>query len=178
MKTNFTKVSSLNFSRIATLLAVGIAVSIGVPALAAVSRTTVKPNTTSSSYIRGGTEDNGRNILYVCSAIVDGEYTPGKYYPPNGRCYVSWGGKEYYPSSRIYLYKANSWTWGNFPGYTVGNNPVGGTENNGKNKLYFCRAKVDGEYTPGKYYPPNKTCYIPWGGREYQFKNFQILFAN
>ncbi|WP_442940245.1 DM9 repeat-containing protein [Nostoc sp.] len=52
-------------------------------------------------------------------------------------------------------------------------------KNNGKNTLYFCRAKVDGEYTPEKYYPPNKTCYIPWGGQEYIYKsNFQILFAN
>lgn len=169
----------MQLKTIATLLATGIAVSIGVPALAAISRTNVKPSaTTSSRYISGGTEDNGRTTLYICSAVVDGEYTPGKYYPPNGRCYVAWGGKEYsYTSS--YLYTANSWTWGNFPGYTVGNNPSGGTENNGKNKLYFCQARVDGEYTPGKYYPPNKTCYVSWGGREYRYKsNFKILFVN
>ncbi|MEH2007417.1 DM9 repeat-containing protein [Nostoc sp.] len=63
---------------------------------------------------------------------------------------------------------------------TVGNNVPGGTENNGKNTLYFCRAIVHGEYTPGKYYPPNKTCYVPWGDKEYIYNksNFQILFAN
>ncbi|WP_375514079.1 hypothetical protein, partial [uncultured Nostoc sp.] len=50
----------IKFNRNATLLAVGIVVSIGLPALAAVSRTNVKPNTSNSSrYITGGTEDNG-----------------------------------------------------------------------------------------------------------------------
>ncbi len=170
----------IKFNRNVTLVAVGIAVSIGIPAFAAVSRTQVKPNTSNSSrYITGGTEDNGGNTLYICSTKVDGEYTPGKYYPPNQRCYVAWGGKEYSYTSPIRFYATNSWTWGNFPGYIVGNNLAGGTEDNGKNPLYFCRAKVDGEYTPGKYYPPNKTCYVPWGGREYVYRsNFQILFAN
>ncbi|MEH2234538.1 MAG: hypothetical protein V7K71_33765 [Nostoc sp.] len=37
INTNFTKVSLLKFSRIATLLATGIAVSVAVPALASVS---------------------------------------------------------------------------------------------------------------------------------------------
>ncbi|MDZ8069016.1 MAG: DUF3421 domain-containing protein [Nostoc sp. DedQUE08] len=95
----------IKFNCIAKLLAVGIAVSIGVPALAEVSQTTVKPF--NPYYIQGGTEDNNGTILYICSTIVDGEYTPGKYYPPNQTCYVSWGGEEYGFRSNFQVLIAN-----------------------------------------------------------------------
>lgn len=166
------------------LISSSLVISIGIPALAAISRISVNNNIDFSQIIRGGTEDNGKNILYVCTALFDGEYTPGKYYKPTQTCYVPWGGKERGITETRNFYivgKDNSWEWKNFPGYIARNNPVLGTENNGSNLLYSCRAKVDGEDTPGKYYPPNQTCYVSWGGKEYTFKYrskpFEILYS-
>ncbi|MEH2244205.1 DM9 repeat-containing protein [Nostoc sp.] len=167
----------IKLNRIATLLAVGITVSTGVPALA-YSTTTDVPNT-SGHFIKGGT--NLGNTLYICTAQVNGQDTPGKYYPPDQACYVPYGGKEFSFISSITFYKSDNWRWIAFQDKITNKNVIGGMDND--DPLYFCRAKIfTGEYTPGKYYSPTKTCYVPYGGLEYQFtygySDFQILIAN
>jgi hypothetical protein len=166
------------------LLGSSLAVSIIMPALAVLTRVKFNSSTDFSTIVRGGTENNGKNILYVCSAYFDGELTPGKFYRPTKTCYVPWGGKEQTITdvTQFGLLPKSSytWEWKNFPGYITLDNLILGSENNGANPLYSCRAIVDKEYTPGKYYPPNQTCYVSWGGKEYTFKygnkRFQILY--
>ncbi|MBE9106141.1 DUF3421 domain-containing protein [Nostoc cf. edaphicum LEGE 07299] len=166
----------IKFNLNTTLLAVGIAVSIGVPALAGVLWAKGRPGTLPRNAVEGGTQNRAK--LYVCQAIHDKEYTPGKLAAPNFKyCYIPWGGKEYRKTTFRVL-TGNNWKWVNFSG-KLPNYPVwGGNENNGKYDLYPCRAILNTGYAPGKYYPPNKTCYVSYGGLEYQYKNFfQILTA-
>ncbi|MEH2390617.1 MAG: DUF3421 domain-containing protein [Nostoc sp.] len=165
------------FNRKATLLAVGIAVSIGLPALAGVLWTPGKSGTLPRNALVGGSQNGTK--LYVCQAIHDGEYTPGKMAAPSYKyCYIPWGGKEYsYTKYRVLT--GNNWKWINFSGKLPNDRVWGGNEDNGKNTLYVCRAILSTGYAPGKYYPPNKICYVSYKGLEYQYKSyFQILTAN
>jgi Protein of unknown function (DUF3421) len=47
-----------------------------------------------SQYVVMGVVDNGSQ-MYVCRANLRSGVTPGKYYVPHKKCYVSYGGKEY-----------------------------------------------------------------------------------
>ncbi len=182
MNTNFTKVSLLKFSRIATLLATGIAVSIAVPALASVSWVNYEKKKTNNyiptNAVVGGSQ-NGKK-LYVCQAIHDKEYIPGKLTEAHN-CFIPGGNKEYrYTKYRVLT--GNNWSWRNTGGELPSSRDRawGGNQDNGGNTLYVCRAKYKGEYIPGKYYEPTKICYVSFGGAEYRFtdKNFEFLIAN
>jgi hypothetical protein len=181
MNTNFTKVSSLKFSRITTLLAVGIAVSIGVPALAGVLWVNYEKKKTNNyipiNAVVGGSQKGSK--LYVCQAIHDKEYTPGKLTEAYN-CYIPWGNKEHrYTKYRVLT--GNNWRWRNTGGKLPSSKDRvwGGNEDNGGNTLYVCRAKLNNEYIPGKYYNPTKTCYVSYGKLEYRFtKKFEFLTAN
>jgi hypothetical protein len=178
MNNNFTKGNLVKLNRIAIPLAVGIAVSIAIPALGGVIwKAMTARGSIPSNAVRGGT--NSGSTLYVCQAIHDKEYTPGKLSSAK-ICYIPWGGREYaYREYRVLT--GNNWKWlseQNFKG-TPSNRVWGGDENNGRDTLYVCRAVLNGEYTPGKYYPPNETCYVSWGNREYQYReNFDFLVAD
>lgn len=55
-----------------------------------VSRTEIK-----NSAIKGGTDRDGADTLYICRKKFNDGVHPGKYSYKNRLCYVSWGGKEF-----------------------------------------------------------------------------------
>lgn len=167
----------MKLNLIAIPLAVGIAVSIAIPALGSVQWKYMNSGYKGfySDQVKGGT--SGGTTLYVCKAIHKGEYTPGRL-SYRHICSIPWGNKEYfYKEYRVLT--GNNWRWVDEEIYSgrPSNAVPGGTQNG--NPLYVCRAVIDAEYTPGKYYPQTGTCYVPWGNLEYRYtKNFDFLVVD
>ena len=55
-----------------------------------VTRTDIK-----SSAVKGGSDRDGQDTLYICRKKMDDGVHPGKYSWKNRLCYIPWGGKEY-----------------------------------------------------------------------------------
>ncbi|KAJ9578119.1 hypothetical protein L9F63_025020 [Diploptera punctata] len=45
----------------------------------------------------------------------------------------------------------------------------------GRRKLYMGRVFHDGTLTPGKIHPSHGVCYIPYGGQELSFSEYEVL---
>ncbi len=55
-------------------------------------------------------------------------------------------------------------------------NMVEGGHRDGKTeKLFISRSVIGGEVTPGKFEGLRHTCYIPWGGKEHNQAEFEVL---
>ncbi len=167
----------MKFNRTAILLAIGIAVSTGVPALADVEWKYMNSGYKGfhSNSVRGGT--SGGTTLYVCKAKHNNEDTPGRL-SYRKTCSIPWGGREHV-YKEYYVLTGDNWEWVDEERYNgTPSNAVRGGTNNGK-PLHVCRAFHDGEFTPGKYYSPTGTCYIAWGNLEYEYKkNFDFLVVD
>lgn len=120
-----------------------------------------------------GGEDNGEP-LYVIRAQFNGGIIPGKLVPSHGTCYVPWGGQE----NAVPQYEVLC----DFPGQwlaTSGSNippnalTAGQTEEG--EPLYIGRVVHDGSLTVGKVQPSHGVLYIPYGGQELSFRDFEIL---
>lgn len=48
---------------------------------------------------------------------------------------------------------------------------MGGIDESSGDTLYICRAKIGAKKTPGKLH--KNTCYVPLGGKEYEFTDAQ-----
>lgn len=56
-----------------------------------VSRAEIK-----SDAVKGGTDKDGADTLYICRKKMSDGVHPGKYSYKNRLCYIPWGGKEYF----------------------------------------------------------------------------------
>ncbi|CAH1179598.1 unnamed protein product [Phaedon cochleariae] len=120
-----------------------------------------------------GGEDNGEPI-YVVRAQLNGGLIPGKLVPSHGVCYVPWGGQE----NAVAEYEVLC----DFPGQWIacsgGNIPpnalTAGQSEDGE-PLYVGRVVHDGALTVGKVQPGHGVCYIPYGGQELSFPDYEIL---
>lgn len=45
----------------------------------------------------------------------------------------------------------------------------------GKQKLYIGRAEVMGSVAPGAVIPERKACFVPWGGKSHERKQYEVL---
>ncbi|XP_053695951.1 uncharacterized protein LOC128743413 [Sabethes cyaneus] len=48
----------------------------------------------------------------------------------------------------------------------------------GKQKLYVGRAEVMGSVAPGAVIPEKKACFVPWGGKSYERKQYEVLCSS
>ncbi|KAK9887116.1 hypothetical protein WA026_020563 [Henosepilachna vigintioctopunctata] len=120
-----------------------------------------------------GGEDSGETV-YVCRSNFNGGLLPGKLVPSHGNGYVSWGGKEH----PIYEYEVLCDFAGTWVATSGGNIPSGalaaGQSEDGE-PLYVGRVVHDGALTVGKVQPSHGCLYIPYGGKELSFKDYEIL---
>ena len=49
-----------------------------------------------SGAVKGGSDRDGADTLYICRKKMDDGLHPGKYSYKNRLCYIPWGGKEYF----------------------------------------------------------------------------------
>ncbi|XP_058979645.1 C3 and PZP-like alpha-2-macroglobulin domain-containing protein 8 [Musca domestica] len=121
--------------------------------------------------LQGGFD--GSEQLYIARAQHEGDMIPGKLHPSHGVCYVAYGGGEH-GHSEYEVLCAGFGIWvpvndGNIPPNAV----QAGTTADGE-PLFVGRATHDGTVTVGKVQPSHGCCYIPYGGEELAYKEFEI----
>lgn len=97
--------------------------------------------------------------------------------PSHGVAYISWGGAEH-PCTEYEVLCAGGGQWvptsgGNIPPQAM---PAGESEDG--EPLFVGRVNHAGTITPGKVHPSHGFCYIPYGGQEMAFADYEILVSN
>ncbi|XP_075215562.1 uncharacterized protein LOC142321402 isoform X1 [Lycorma delicatula] len=114
--------------------------------------------------------------LYVGRANHEGAILPGKVVPSHGVCYVPWGGAEHgIPEYEVLCGCDATWmpaTAGEVPSGAL---PSGETEDG--EILYVGRAQHEGVTSIGKVQGSHKVCYIPFGGQEIAYPEYEVLVA-
>lgn len=124
-------------------------------------------NTPAASRAFLGGSEAGKGLA-ICRAAFQGGMHPGKVV--NGKCNISWGGREYAIAAYEVLVSNNAkLAWA--PGPSAARMVLGGQEN-GKG-LFICRAAYQNGLHPGKIV--NGKCNFGWGGSEIIMSNFQVL---
>lgn len=119
----------------------------------------------------GGEDDEP---LYIGRAEHEGALIPGKVKVSHGVCYVSWGGLEHAKQDYQVLCNCNA-VWVPASGSNIPPNalPAGQTEDG--EPLFVGRVNHENSLTPGKVHPSHGCLYIPYGGQELSFGEFEIL---
>ena len=120
---------------------------------------------------------DGSEQLYIARARHEGDLIPGKLHPSHGVCYIAWGGGEHgHGEYEVMCSGGGTWvpvTDGNIP-----HNAVPGGETADGEPLFIGRATHDGTITVGKVQPSHGCCYIPYGGEELAYKEFEIYVSH
>lgn len=113
--------------------------------------------------------------LIVARALHEGELLPGKFVPTHGVCYVSWGGEEHRKDEFEVLCGCKpNWVHVN-EGVEIPLEALPGGRTIDGETLYIGRVEHEGTVTLGKVHPSHNTCYIPYGGAELGFPEYEIL---
>jgi len=114
--------------------------------------------------------------LYVGRARHEGAFLPGKVVPSHGVCYVPWGGAEHGKQEYQVLCGCQP-VWmpaqgGKIPADAL---PAGETEDG--EPLFVGRAVHNGVAAVGKVQASHNCCYVPYGGQELPFSEYEVLVA-
>lgn len=122
-----------------------------------------------------GGEDNGEAV-YVIRSNFQGALIPGKLVASHGQGYVPWGGSENGVPQYEVLCDFNG-TWLSCSGCNVPKNAVPAGQTEEGEALYVGRVVHEGTLTVGKVQPSHNVCYIPYGGQELGFQDYEILVS-
>lgn len=120
-----------------------------------------------------GGEDNGEPI-YVTRANFQGALIPGKLLASHGTSYVAWGGAENACSEYEVLVDFHG-NWQATNGSNIPPNAAPAGQSEDGEPLYVGRVVHDGCLTIGKVQPSHGVLYIPFGGQELAFQDYEIL---
>ncbi|XP_011206592.2 C3 and PZP-like alpha-2-macroglobulin domain-containing protein 8 [Bactrocera dorsalis] len=124
------------------------------------------------SAVEGGFD--GAEQLYIARARHESDLIPGKLHPSHGVAYVAWGGGEHgHADYEVLCSSGGQWLPvhdGNIPPNAF---PAGETAEG--EPLFIGRATHDGTITVGKVQPSHGCCYIPYGGEELAYKEFEVF---
>ncbi|XP_046836951.1 uncharacterized protein LOC124432248 isoform X1 [Vespa crabro] len=123
--------------------------------------------------VEGGRDDEP---LFVGRAHHEGALLPGKVKPSHSVCYVPWGGAEHAKTDYQVLCDCHvSWvstSGGNIPTNAI---PAGETEDG--EPLFVGRVHHEDTLTIGKVQASHGVCYIPFGGAEIGFPDYEIMVS-
>lgn len=120
-----------------------------------------------------GGEDNGEP-LYVARANFQGALIPGKLISSHGQAYVPWGGAENGCAQYEILCDFNG-TWMACSGGNIPSNAVAAGQSEDGEPLFVGRVNHEGTLTVGKVQASHGVIYIPYGGQELGFPDYEIL---
>ncbi|XP_076234198.1 uncharacterized protein LOC143179071 isoform X2 [Calliopsis andreniformis] len=123
--------------------------------------------------VEGGKDDE---TLYVGRAYHEGALLPGKVKPGHSVCYVAWGGGEHGKTDYQVLCGCNP-IWVPTSGNNIPPNAIPGGETEDGEALYVGRVQHEGTVTIGKVQPSHSVCYIPFGGAEVAFPEYEIMVS-
>ncbi|CAB3370630.1 Hypothetical predicted protein [Cloeon dipterum] len=113
--------------------------------------------------------------LYIARAKHEGALLPGKYVPAHGTTYVAWGGEEHGKEEFEILCGCKPvWVQVNEGDEIPENALPGGRAEDGET-LFVGRVQHEGTTTLGKVHPSHASCYIPFGGQELGFPDYEVL---
>lgn len=117
------------------------------------------------------------DTVYVGRVFHEGEVIPGKILPSHGVCYISQGGAEHGIGDYEVLCNPHNCQL-EWVGSAGGNIPSGalqgGVSEQGE-PLYVGRVHHEGSLTIGKIHPSHGCCYIPYGGSEHSYPDYEVL---
>lgn len=120
-----------------------------------------------------GGEDDGEP-LYVIRANFNGGLIPGKLKSSHGCAYIPWGGAENAVNDYEVLCDFNG-QWLAASGGNIPPNAVTAGQSEDGEPLYVGRVVHDGYLVVGKVQPSHGVLYIPFGGQELSFGDYEIL---
>ncbi|XP_017774001.1 PREDICTED: C3 and PZP-like alpha-2-macroglobulin domain-containing protein 8 [Nicrophorus vespilloides] len=118
-------------------------------------------------------EDNGET-MYISRGQFQGGLIPGKLISSHGAAYIAWGGEEHAIKDYEVLCDFNG-TWCATTANDIPSNAVAAGQSEEGETLYVGRVNHEGCLTIGKVQPSHSTCYIPYGGQELSFGDYEIL---
>ncbi|KAK9731957.1 Protein of unknown function (DUF3421) [Popillia japonica] len=121
----------------------------------------------------GGGEDNGEPMYVIRGTFNDG-LIPGKLLSSHGCAYVPWGGNENGINTYEVLCDFNG-DWIDCSGGNIPPNALTAGQSEDGEPLYVGRVLHEGTMTVGKVQQSHGVCYIPYGGNELGFPDYQIL---
>ncbi|XP_029665075.1 uncharacterized protein LOC115236632 isoform X2 [Formica exsecta] len=121
--------------------------------------------------VEGGNDDGP---LFVGRAHHEGALIPGKVKPSHSVCYIAWGGEEHGKTDYQVLCSCNP-TWVPTSGNNIPPNAIPGGETEDGEPLFVGRVSHEGTLTIGKVQPSHSVCYIPFGGSEVAFPEYEIM---
>lgn len=127
------------------------------------------------SALEGGVD--GGEQLYVARTRHEGDLIPGKLHPSHGVCYIAYGGGEHGHSDYEVLCSAGG-HWMPVVDGNIPPNAFPGGETADGEPLFIGRALHDGTMCLGKVQPSHECCYIPYGGEELAYKEYEIYVKN
>ncbi|XP_032529320.2 uncharacterized protein LOC116779225 [Danaus plexippus] len=113
--------------------------------------------------------------IFIARARHERALIPGKLIHSHGCAYVSWGGLEFKKYEyEVLMDEKKQWIATSGNKIPLNAYPGGKTENH---EVLFIGRVVGykGETTPGKVQASQKVLYIPWGGKEISFSDYEIL---
>ncbi|XP_014366080.2 uncharacterized protein LOC106716925 isoform X1 [Papilio machaon] len=123
-----------------------------------------------------GGQDCSGEPLYVARAQHEGAMLPGKLVTSHGCAYVPWGGQEHGKGQyQVLVGGPNNWVPVSGSNIPPGAFPGGESEDG--EPLYIGRVRHEGSITTGKVQPSHGVCYIPFGGQELGFPDYEVLMA-
>ncbi|XP_046388992.1 C3 and PZP-like alpha-2-macroglobulin domain-containing protein 8 isoform X2 [Ischnura elegans] len=114
--------------------------------------------------------------LFIGRASHNDALIPGKVNPNHKVCYVPWGGEEHGKEEYQVLCGTDlEWISSTGSDIPAGALPGGNTEDG--EVLYVGRVPHEGTITIGKVHPSHGVCYIPYGGSELGFPDYEVLVS-
>jgi len=124
--------------------------------------------------VQGGQDGEA---LYVARARHEQELVPGKLVPSHNVAYIAHGGTEHPHSQYDVLCGCNP-QWVPTSGSNIPPQAIPAGETKEGEPLFVGRVQHEGTVTIGKVQPSHGVCYIPFGGQELAFQNYEILLTN
>lgn len=124
--------------------------------------------------LEGGVD--GSEQIYVARAKYEGALIPGKLVPSHGCVYIPWGGAEN-PVAEYEVLCGASGTWVPVSGDAMPPNALPAGESETGEPLFLGRASHDGTITVGKVQASHGVCYIPYGGEELAYSDYEVFVS-
>uniref|UniRef100_A0A182JIQ8 Farnesoic acid O-methyl transferase domain-containing protein n=1 Tax=Anopheles atroparvus TaxID=41427 RepID=A0A182JIQ8_ANOAO len=113
---------------------------------------------------------------YIGRAQHEGGIIPGKVVASHGVCYIAWGGAEN-PKAEYEVLCDFSGTFVPVSGSDIPPTALPAGESEDGEPLFIGRVNHEGTVTVGKVQPSHGVCYIPYGGQEMAFTDYEIYVS-
>ncbi|XP_062548424.1 uncharacterized protein LOC134213403 isoform X2 [Armigeres subalbatus] len=114
--------------------------------------------------------------MYIARAQHEGAIIPGKLLASHGSAYVAWGGAEI-PKTEYEVLCDGNGTFVPTSGGEIPPNAIPAGESEDGEPLFIGRVSHEGTQTIGKVQQSHGVCYIPYGGQEMAFADYEVYVS-